>query len=61
MQCEVANYFLQLFGRAERGGSVARAHLFFNIRQKNRDPEVKAFCLGFTITLEHQQFGGMFP
>ena len=46
VQCEVTNYFLQLFGRAGRGGSVARAHLFFNIRQKNIDPVVKAFCSG---------------
>ena len=36
---------LQLFGRVGRGGSIARAHLFFNPRQKNMDSVVKAFCL----------------
>ena len=34
---------LQLFGRARRGGSIARARLFYNTRQKNMDPLVKAF------------------
>ena len=36
---------LQLFGRAGRAGSVARAHIFFNTTQKNMDPVVKAFCV----------------
>ena len=37
-------FFVKLCGRAGRGGNQARAHIFFNKKQKNINPEVKEFC-----------------
>ena len=35
---------MQLCGRAGRGGSSSRAHLFYSTRQKNVDADIQRFC-----------------
>ena len=37
-------FFIKLCDRAGRGGSQARAHIFYNKKQKNVNVEVKEFC-----------------
>ena len=37
-------FLLKLCGRTGRGGSQARAHIFYNKKQKNVNAEVREFC-----------------